>query len=298
MLVLLACASLGIVVYLNLRAGPSFGYGILPDDAPREPRERDYFFALAFFTWGMWAGIGAVAAALRVARGRAWIGVVVAALPIALNWRAVDRGRMPEAAVPRALARELLAAVPERAVLFVWGDNDTYPLWYLQQVEGVRTDVTVVTVPLLGADWYRDELRRRHALVRTEDLASWRGQSEEVAAVAERAREADRPVATAVTIPGSYRRRMADHWVLTGLAHVAAPDSGGAAEALRVDASKAAPAAARVEHLLGAPRPRGSIDPTPWSMRELLRCPGYAMDVGAGGVGDARRSLDLICNRR
>ena len=297
-LVLLGCASLGVVVYLNLRAGPSFGYGILPDDAPREPRERDYFFALAFFTWGVWAGVGAAAAALKLARGRAWIGVAVAALPIALNWRAADRARMPEAAVPRALARELLAAVPERAVLFVWGDNDTYPLWYLQQVEGVRTDVTVVTVPLLGADWYREELRRRHALVRAEDMATWRGESEEVAAVAERAREVERPVATAVTIPGSYRRRMAEHWVLTGLALVEATDSGGQGEGLRVDTGKAAPAAARVESLLQAPRPRAVIDPTPWSMRELLRCAGYATEVAQGGRGDAGGSLDLICNRR
>ena len=307
-LVLLACASVGVVVYLNLRAGPSFGYGILPDGAPREPRERDYFFALGFFTWGLWAGIGAVAASLRVMRGRAWPGVVLAALPIALNWRAADRGRMPEAAVPRALAAELLAAVPQSAVLFVWGDNDTYPIWYLQQVEGVRTDVTVVTVPLLSADWYREELRRRHALVDAQELGRWRGESEEVAAVAELAADAGRPVAAAVTIPGSYRRRIADVWVLTGLAHVAVEggvggSSGAAAdsgpgEGLRVDAGKAGPAAARVASLLAAPRPRDVIDPTPWSMRELLRCPGYAMAVAEGRGGEGAGSLDLICNRR
>ena len=302
-LVLLICASLGVVVYLNLRAGPSFGYGILPDDAPREPRERDYFFALAFFTWGIWAGMGAVAVAIRAASGRAWPGVLLAALPIALNWRAADRGRMPEAAVPRALAQELLAAVPQDAVLFVWGDNDTYPIWYLQQVEGVRTDVTVVTVPLLGADWYREELGRRHGLVRDEDLARWRGEVEEVAAVAGRARERGRPVSAAVTLPGSYRRRMADHWVLTGLAHVEAEGGGGGGgggvdTGLRVDAGKAGPAAARVAPLLVAPRPRGSIDPTPWSMRELLRCPGYAMAVVGGAGEEVARSLDLLCNRR
>nr|MCU0619219.1 hypothetical protein [Gemmatimonadaceae bacterium] len=56
---LLLVASLGVVVLLNLHAGPSYGHGILPDGAPREARERDYFFALAFWAWGAWAALGA-----------------------------------------------------------------------------------------------------------------------------------------------------------------------------------------------------------------------------------------------
>lgn len=294
--VLLVSASIGVVLYLNLRAGPSFGYGILPDDAPREPRERDYFFALAFFTWGLWSGVGAVLAAAHLARGRLWPGVALAALPIALNWRAMDRGGEPEASIPRVLARELLGSAPANAVLFVWGDNDSYPLWYLQQVEGVRPDVTVITIPLLGAEWYRAELHRRHGLVDVEDLPRWRGEIQEVAALADRARALGRPVSAAVTLPGSHLRAMGDRWVLHGLAHVEADSGGVAAAGALIDRASAESAAARVADLLVDPRPRDVIDPTPWSMRELLRCPGLAAAV-VRGTGDSA-SLDLLCNRR
>ncbi|HUF27099.1 MAG TPA: DUF2723 domain-containing protein [Gemmatimonadaceae bacterium] len=289
---LLACASVGVVVYLNLKAGPSFGYGILPDEAPREPREREYFFALAFFTWGLWAGVGAVATSLRWLRGRAWPGVALSALPIALNWPAMDRRSEPEASLPRVLASELLAAVPSDGVLFVWGDNDTYPLWYLQQVERVREDVTVVTVPLLGAGWYRNELRRRHGLVTAEETGRWRGETREVASVAELAHARGRPVTMAVTIPGAYRRSLSGVWVLRGMVH--SWDPSGTEPWL--DAATADEAARRVAPLLAAPRPRDVIDPTPWTMREFLRCPGLV--VALAGGDDVESSLDMLCNRR
>jgi hypothetical protein len=95
-LVLLACASLGVVVMLNLRAGPSFGYGILPAGADREPREREYFFALAFAVWGLWAGVGAWACtSMLVSRWPTYglAGALTAFLPLSLNWNAVTRRR-------------------------------------------------------------------------------------------------------------------------------------------------------------------------------------------------------------
>ncbi len=301
--VLLGCASLGVVIYLNLKAGPSIGYGFLPDDAAREPRERDYFFALAFFTWGIWAGIGAVVASYRFARGRLWPGVALAGLPIALNWSAVDRGREPEASIPRALAVEMLASVPDRGILFVWGDNDTYPLWYLQQAEGVRPDVTVVTIPLLGAGWYRDEMHRRDSLLTATEVGRWRGEMEEVAAVARSARLRGRPVAVAVTVPAGYLEEIsAPSWVLHGVAHVAgrddAADRTGVVRIGRypVDTLAAAASAARVSPLLIAPRPSDVIEPTPWAMRWILACPGVALGAARGEV--SADSLDLRCNRR
>src|SRR6185503_2095888 len=90
MLALFVCGTLGVLVYLNLHAGPSLGYGILPPDVVREARERDYFFVFGFWAWGVWAGIGAVSLATRLSRPQ-WAGVLVASLPIVMNWRAVTR---------------------------------------------------------------------------------------------------------------------------------------------------------------------------------------------------------------
>jgi len=93
-------ASLGVVAYLNLKAGPSIGWTVLPDDAPHEARERDYFFALAFWGWGLLAGYGAVRvaedatqlpAAFSTARGRAALGLGTTMLPVLLNWRALEQ---------------------------------------------------------------------------------------------------------------------------------------------------------------------------------------------------------------
>jgi hypothetical protein len=223
--------SLGVVIYLNLRAGPSFGWGILPDDATREARERDYFFVTSFWTWGLWAGYGAVVAAERFRLPGA-IGIVIAALPVALNWRAVDRGRWPEAALPRFLAVSLLGAAPPRSVLFVGGDNDTYPLWHAQAVLGTRRDVTVVTTPLLPADWYRAELWRRHRLHPDPTVSRWQGRTPASREIAHRARTLGRPVAVAITMRGDERRSIGGEWELRGPVFV---ELGPATSALRVD---------------------------------------------------------------
>jgi hypothetical protein len=73
------------------------------------------------------------------------------------------------------------------------GDNDTYPLWYLQQVERGRVDVTVVTIPLLAAIWYREELARRHRLLE-EPAATWRGIDPTVRGICLRAASLGRPI--------------------------------------------------------------------------------------------------------
>src|SRR5207302_797190 len=121
--------------------------------AAHEARDRDYFFVLGFLAWGLWAGIGAIRLAARM-RVPLVVGASLAGLPIALNWSAVSRRQELEAQLPSEVARALLDPLPPRAVLFVAGDNDTYPLWYAQVVQGRRIDVTVVTMPLLEAPWY------------------------------------------------------------------------------------------------------------------------------------------------
>lgn len=197
MTVLFVVATLGVIAYLNMKAGPSYGHGFLPPGAKHEARERDYFFGLAFVWWGIWAGAGAVRVLARSgSRGR-YAGLGIAALPLLLNFSAVDRSAAPDATAARDSAIRILSPVPARAVVFAYGDNDTYPVWYMQQVEGLREDVTVVTIPLLGAEWYRAELQRRQALLGDREVSSWRGAEATLGAICDSARELGRPVVAA-----------------------------------------------------------------------------------------------------
>jgi hypothetical protein len=195
MTVLFVFATLGVVAYLNMKASPSYGHGFLQPGAKHEARERDYFFALAFVWWGIWAGAGAVRLFVRTGGFGRLAGVAVAMLPFLLNYSAVDRSAAPVATAARDSALRILAAAPPRSVVFAYGDNDTYPVWYAQHVEGVRTDVVTVTMPLLGAQWYRDELARRYGLLPLG--MPWRGGEAVARAICENAREQGRVVVAA-----------------------------------------------------------------------------------------------------
>ena len=194
MTILFLTATFGTVAYLNQKASPSFGFGILPPGAPHEARERDYFYILAIVCWGVWVGIGAVALAARLNARRAWMGVAVCVLPIALNWRATNRHAEPQASEARARGLRILGAAPPRGVVLARGDNDTYPLWYLQEVEGVRRDVTVVTIPMLPVTWYREELQRRHDLLSSTESVHWVGIDSTSRLITLRAAQLGRPV--------------------------------------------------------------------------------------------------------
>lgn len=75
----------------------------------------------------------------------------------------------------RAWRMRVRRVLPRNGVFIAVGDNDTYPLWYMQEVEHVRRDVIVVTAPLLPAQWARAELRRRHQLIDSSDVVRWFG---------------------------------------------------------------------------------------------------------------------------
>lgn len=192
-MVLLITTSIGVVLYLNLRAGASYGVGIIPPGVPHEARDRDYFFTWAFVCWGAWAGFGSVQLARSFARRSRLssaqfriamvVAVVFAALPVVLNWSAVRAIRRDEQQRAVRSSVEMLAAVPANAVFLANGDNDTYPLWYLQEVQDMRRDVTVVTIPLLPPEWYRAELLRRHHLLDSSFVRAWRGSAQTVADV-------------------------------------------------------------------------------------------------------------------
>lgn len=196
--------TIGVVLYLNLRAGASYGAGILPADALHEARDRDYFFTWAFVCWGAWAGFGVVQLArilaaragtsITSARALLSAAVLVAALPLALNWRVIRHERRDEQ--QRALhgAIQLIKSLPQGAVFLAKGDNDTYPLWYLQEVLSIRRDVIVVTVPLLSPSWYRAELGRRYRLLDPQYTTNWYGTQLTVRNVRARADALGRPV--------------------------------------------------------------------------------------------------------
>lgn len=194
---LFVCATLGVVAYLNMKAGPSYGHGFLPEGARHEARERDYFFALGFICWGVWAGAYAMQALSRFGPSGRVAALTVVALPALLNWSAVDRSREPAASAPRDSGMRVIGNAPKRAVVFAYGDNDTYPAWYLQQVEGVRRDVTLVTIPLLGAGWYRAEIARRDSLLPEDFVQSWRGLGATLSALCGAAADRGRAVVAA-----------------------------------------------------------------------------------------------------
>ena len=303
LLLLVASATFGVVVYLNLKAGPSFGYGVLPPNAEREARERDYFFALGFAAFGVWVGMGATAAmralARRVHRPRlAWGGLALAALPLALNWRAVDRSRQPAASLPNAFARATLESTPPGAVLFVAGDNDTYPLWYAQVAAGVRRDVSIVTVPLIPAQWYRAELARRGGLYNLPDTARWKGTAHEIAGIAARAEASKRQVAAAVALEPDLRAALGHRWSLRGLVYVLRRDHESA-PATSIDVRAVDSTAATVARLFDGPVDPDRVgDPAGRYLVSLLTCPDLAHKAAHGTAEDSARLLASRCNFR
>jgi hypothetical protein len=165
LLTLFLVTGLGLVAYMNFKPGFSVGYDRYPEGQDHEVRERDYFFVVSFIVWGLWAGMGA-AAAVRTLAGGAGLArrfapalLALGLLPVALNWTSASRRHGPDARLAADFAYDLLNSVPPYGVLFTYGDNDTFPLWWAQEVAGVRPDVTVVCLALANTDWYMRQLR-------------------------------------------------------------------------------------------------------------------------------------------
>ncbi len=155
---------LGLVVYMNFKSGFSQNWDRYPSIDQHEVRERDYFFTVSFQVWGLVAGMGLVQLARAWQRAGRWAlaaTAVLALLPFALNFTAASRRHGPDATVARDFAYDLLQSVEPYGVLFSFGDNDTFPVWYLQEVEGVRQDVTLVNLSLANLDWYVRQLVTR-----------------------------------------------------------------------------------------------------------------------------------------
>ncbi|HRX32182.1 MAG: DUF2723 domain-containing protein [Bacteroidales bacterium] len=140
-----------IVVYLN--------------QYPLQPRERDYAYAGSFYAYTIWIGLGVLgiyewlSKIMSKTPAAVTAGIVCMCVPVVMgqqNWDDHDRsGRY----TTRDFAKDYLNSCAPNAILFTNGDNDTFPLWYAQEVEGVRTDVRVVNLSLLGTDWYIDQMK-------------------------------------------------------------------------------------------------------------------------------------------
>ncbi len=148
---LFVLTGMAIVVYLN--------------QTPLQPRERDYSYVGSFYAFSIWLGIGVIAiyeflskyTKHLVAAGLAiLLSFPVPTLLASQNWDDHDRsGRY----VARDFASNYLNTCEPNAIIFTNGDNDTFPLWYAQEVEGIRTDVRVVNLSLLGTDWYCEQMK-------------------------------------------------------------------------------------------------------------------------------------------
>ena len=147
---------LAIVVYLN--------------QPPFQVRERDYAYAGSFYVFSLWIGLGVLAIqswleslskkqnSMAVASIATALGLVVPVLMGCQNWDDHDRSGRYTA---RDMAYNHLMSCGPNALLVTHGDNDTFPLWYAQEVEGIRTDVRIVNSSLLGTDWYIDQMKCR-----------------------------------------------------------------------------------------------------------------------------------------
>ena len=170
--------TLALIYYLNFKYGwsqsPELGEAV-----DREVRDRDYFYIWSFSAWGVWASVGLVyiwrsTAALFQRepldksadadepgrKGLAFAApiLLLALVPLFANWS--DASRRGET-FTREWATDLLNSVEPYGILITNGDNDTFPLWYAQEVEGVRKDVTVAVTSYLATDWFARQLIRR-----------------------------------------------------------------------------------------------------------------------------------------
>ncbi len=165
LLMMFLVTGLGLVGYMNFRPGFARWYDVYPGPSDHEVRERDYFFVVSFVVWGLWAGMGLTDLIRRTAARPGAIGrlrsawLLVAAIPVVLNWSAATRRGTSDARLAADFAYDLLNSTPPYGILFTYGDNDTFPLWWAQEVAGIRPDVTVACLALANTDWYIRQLR-------------------------------------------------------------------------------------------------------------------------------------------
>ena len=145
---------IAIVIYLN--------------GSPQQPRERDYAYAGSFYAFAMWIGIGVLSLYDLLRKkisgtGAATLATLVCLLvPVVMAKAGWNDHNRSHRYTSRDFATDYLNSCEKNAIIFTNGDNDTFPLWYAQEVENVRTDVRVVNLSLLNTDWYIDQLKHKY----------------------------------------------------------------------------------------------------------------------------------------
>lgn len=144
---------LAIVVYLN--------------QYPYQPRERDYAYVGSFYAFAIWIGLGVLAIVEKLRNfapekiaALATTALCLVAVPGIMASEGWDDHNRSDRYTARDFAKAYLDSCEPDAILFTMGDNDTFPLWYVQEVEGYRTDVRIVNLSLLNTDWYIDQMKR------------------------------------------------------------------------------------------------------------------------------------------
>jgi hypothetical protein len=155
LLTLFIITGIGIIVYTN--------------QPPQEPRERDYVLVGSFMTFAIWVGMGSLYM-LQLLRDKMKLNgtvagpiaaILVLIAPVIMGFQNFDDHSRRGHTAARDYASNFLNSCEPNAIIFTYGDNDTYPLWYAQEVEGIRTDVRVVNLSLIAVDWYIDQMRRK-----------------------------------------------------------------------------------------------------------------------------------------
>lgn len=151
---LFVLTGVAIIVYLN--------------NTPYQPRERDYGYVGSFYAFAIWIGLGVFAIAdvlsKKVSANIATIVAIIIGLfsaPVLMAKEGWDDHDRSDRYTARDFAANYLNSCAPNAILFTNGDNDTFPLWYAQEVEGIRTDVRVVNLSLSNTDWYIEQMRRK-----------------------------------------------------------------------------------------------------------------------------------------
>jgi hypothetical protein len=180
---LLGTLSVGLVYYMNFK----YGYSQYPGEPslPREVRERDYFFLGSFAVFGAFVALGLGALMQQIVdflkdRGTQTSRWAAASLVLALAFIPLFGNRITASraheTTPRDFAHDILQSVEPYGILITAGDNDTFPLWYAQEVEGIRRDVTLANLSLMNTRWHLRQLRRRQtpAFDPAEAASLWR----------------------------------------------------------------------------------------------------------------------------
>lgn len=137
------------------------------NQAGNQPRERDYAYVGSFYAYAIWIGLGVLyiiellGSILPEKKLSSLLGgaLCLLAVPVLMANQEWDDHDRSQKTIARDLAKDYLESCAPNAILISFGDNDTYPLWYAQEVEGIRSDVRVINSSLLGTDWYINQLR-------------------------------------------------------------------------------------------------------------------------------------------